>query len=211
MKLKVLSAAIAVSLLAPGLAHAQLGKANSHTSNFYYNTIGIDLGRVTLDDKLVIEDEVYDGFGSATLEGGVQLADNLALYALGDYFTNDGSRTEATYTALEAGIKFPIPIGDRFDIIPSLGYQNAEIEVCIDGTCASEDESILVYGAGARFWVIPDQMEFSIGYKDSSDSDYDHEISVGIFGWIEKHHRLGIEYMTEKELSRATLGYRYVF
>lgn len=211
MKQKVLLAAVAASLLTPGLSHAQSGESIIGASNFGYSTIGADLGKVMLDDDIVLVNEVYEEFALGALAGSLQVADNFALYAGGEVFLNDGPNTEMTQTVLSAGIQTPIGIGDRVDIVPMLGIERYELEICIDGYCGKEDESTAVYGIGARIWAVADTLEVSIGIKDGNDDDYESEVSIGAHGWINDHHRVGIDYRSEEELSAVSLGYRYVF
>ena len=100
-------------------------------SNFSYSTVGGYLGRVTPDEEIVFLNEVYEDFGAAGINGAVQLADNLAIGASAGIFTNEGNRTEITNSSISLNLFVPIPIGDRVDLIPRVGYVGNEVEATL--------------------------------------------------------------------------------
>lgn len=178
-------------------------------SNFSYSTVGGYLGRVTPDEEIVFLNEVYEDFGAAGINGAVQLADNLAIGASAGIFTNEGNRTEITNSSISLNLFVPIPIGDRVDLIPRVGYVGNEVEACADNICATEDDSALSYGLFTRIWVVPGTLEISGGFSDSDEENSDSTTSIGAALWFREHHSIELNVDQNDSFDAVTVGYRY--
>ncbi|OEY65047.1 outer membrane beta-barrel protein [Marinobacter sp. X15-166B] len=209
MRKSIVLTAILAASVAPNLALAQSNGIGA--SNFSYSTLGFEIGKAKLDDPLIFAGEKYEEFGALSISGGVQVLDNLVLVAGVSGIANDGPRTEISQTAVSFGVAVPIPLGDRVDLVPALGFARGELENCIDGVCVTEDDSFATYGVGVRAWIVPRAFEVSAGVTDSNESDSDAVVALGAHGWINDHHRLSLEYQDTEELSSVTVGYRYVW
>lgn len=208
---RTLIAALMAAAVTPAMAQDGGLNKGIGASNFSYNTVGFDLGRATPDDSIFLAGEEYDNFGVVALSGSAQVADNLALGAGFAVITNEGDRSEITETAVTFGIEIPIPVGQQVDIVPKIGFARSEFEVCVDGTCDSDDDSFAVYGATVRAWVVPEAFEVSGGFTDSGQEDSDAVLELGVAGWFNEHHSVRLDYATNDYLSVTTVGYRYTW
>ncbi|WP_298450475.1 hypothetical protein [uncultured Marinobacter sp.] len=211
MNKRIFLAAVAASVMASGQAYAQSGGQGVGASNFAYSSIGVSLGKATLDDSIILGGEVYEDLGLFAFGGSLQVLDNLVLLAGVDAIANDGRNSEVSQTSVSFGLSVPIPLGDRVDLVPSLGFSRAEFEICEYNYCVSDDDSFAVYGVGIRAWVVPSQFEISAGVASSNQEDSDSVVSLGAHGWLKEHHRIGLDYQDTDGISLLSLGYRYVF
>ncbi|MCG7198745.1 porin family protein [Marinobacter pelagius] len=188
---------------------AQESQSGIGKSNFSYSTVGGYLGRVTPDQEIVVLDEVYDDFGAAGINGSLQLADHLAIGAALDVIANEGNRTEITGTSVGLSVLVPVPIGDRVDIFPSIGFVRSEVEACVDNFCVTEDDSALSYGLFTRIWVVPGALEISGGFSDTDEDNSDSTTSIGAALWFREHHSIELDFDRSDSFDAVTVGYRY--
>src|SRR5690606_1248140 len=146
-------------------------------SNFSYSVLEVALGKATLDDEVVVVDEVYEDFGFFGFGGGYQFAENFALSLSAAGFANEGDDTEWTTSTVSILANFPIPVAPQVDIIPTVGYVSGESEICLGNTCIKEDDSGLGYGIGIRAWAVPGQFEVNAAYANSAMEDSERTIS----------------------------------
>eukprot|EP00003_Mantamonas_plastica_P028282 TRINITY_DN6351_c0_g2_i1.p5 TRINITY_DN6351_c0_g2~~TRINITY_DN6351_c0_g2_i1.p5 ORF type:complete len:213 (+),score=30.29 TRINITY_DN6351_c0_g2_i1:2342-2980(+) len=204
----VVLAAVLAMTTTPLLAEEQKG-ASLGESNFSYSFVGGYLGRITPDEEINFLDEVYEDFGTAGLNGAVQLADNFAIGAGFGVFANEGNRTELTNSSLSLNLFFPIPIVERVDVIPQVGLVYNEAEACFDNICATEDDSALAYGVGARIWVVPGSFEFNAAFSDSDEDNSESTVSLGGALWFREHHSIELNVDRSDSFDAVTVGYRY--
>lgn len=178
-------------------------------SNFSYSTLGIQLGKVTPDEEIVFLNEVYEDFGAAALNGSFQVAGNFAIGAGASAFANEGNRTEITSSSVNLDLYVPVPLGDRVDLIPRIGYVSSEIELCADGLCATEDDSAMSYGLAARIWAVPGALEISGGFSDTNEEESESVTSIGAALWAGEHHRFALNYDASDSFDAVLLGYSY--
>lgn len=178
-------------------------------SNFSYTVFEVALGRASLDEKVILVDEVYEDFGVFSIGGGYQAADNFALSIAASGIANEGDNTEWTNTSISLSGAFPIPVGEQVDIVPQVGYVSVEAEMCAYGFCVKEDESGLLYGLGVRAWAIPGQFEVNASYSNSTIEDSERAIGIGAALWFQDHHSVRLNYADEGDISAFTIGYRY--
>lgn len=180
-------------------------------SNFSYSTLGFQIGKVTLEDEIVFLGEVYEEFSSFGLTGTFQAADNFAIGLSGSSFSNDGPRTEITNTTVSVNAYFPLPVGDRIDIIPQIAYISSEAEACADGFCSKADDSGIGYGLSGRAWVVPGQFEINGGFSDSNAEDSESVLSLGAAAWFNDHHSVGFNFDTSENFNAFDIGYTYTW
>ena len=106
---------------------------------------------------------------------------------------------------------FPLPAGERIDIIPRIGYISTEAEACADGFCSTVDDTGIGYGLFARGWVVPGQFEVNGGFSDTNEEDSEGVLSLGAAAWFNEHHSIGFNYDTSEDVSAFDLGYRYTW
>lgn len=208
MKFNSLAIATALTLAATPVL-AQDADTDIVKSNFSYSTLGIQLGKVTPEQEIVFLGEVYEDFGAASINGSVQLADNFAIGGASSAFSNEGNRTEITSSAINLNLYFPVPLGDRVDLVPRVGYVSAEVEACADGFCATEDDSAMSYGLATRIWASPGKLELNIGVSGSNMEDSEATTALGAALWANEHHRFALNYETSDSFDSVLLGYSY--
>ena len=178
-------------------------------TNFTYSQLGIGLGVINFDDSIIIAGDEYDGLAFLTLSGSVQIVENVVLGLSLNGAASEGDNSEISASAAILSIAVPIPVGERTDIVPLLGYGTYSAEVCIFDTCAEEDDSAASYGISARFWAVPDQVELNLGISDTTLEDSEATLSAGFGGWIHEHHRLGVNLSLTDDQTAYGLGYSY--
>lgn len=190
---------------------AEGGSPDIGRSNFSYSMVGGYLGRVTPDQEIVFLNEVYEDFGAAGINGSIQLADNFAIGGGIGVFANEGDRTEITNSSVNLNIYVPVPLGDRVDLIPRIGYVSTEVEACADGFCATEDDSAMSYGLFTRIWAVPGVLEISGGFSDTNADNSESTTSLAAALWFREHHSVGLNYDTSDSFDAVSVGYRYTF
>ncbi|MDI9244667.1 hypothetical protein [Marinobacter sp. CHS3-4] len=205
---KIILPAVAMAL-ATTPVQAQDASGSSSQSNFTYSSLGIQLGKVTPEQELVFLGEVYEEFGAAAITGTVQLANNFAIGGSSAAYANSGNRTEITNSSLSLNLFFPIPIADRVDLVPRVGFVRVETEFCADGICASEDDSVVAYGLASRIWVAPDKLEVNVGFSDVNEEDSESTIALGGAIWATENHRFALDYETSDSVDAVFVGYSY--
>lgn len=208
IKVNSLAVAVALTIATVPVAAQDLNTALGK-SNFSYSTLGIQLGKVTLDEEIVFLNEVYEDFGAAAINGSFQVADNFAIGAGASAFTNEGSRTEITNSSVNLDLYIPVPLGDRVDLIPRIGYVSSEIELCADGVCVKEDDSAMSYGLATRIWAVPGTLEIIGGFSDTNADGSESVIAIGAALWGGEHHRFALNYDTGDSFDAVLLGYSY--
>lgn len=208
--IKMNSLAATVSLvMAVTPVLAQDAETDTGKSNFSYSTLGIQLGKVTLEEDLIFFGEVYEEFGAAAISGSVQLADNFAIGAGSSAFSNEGNRTEISSSSVNVSLFFPVPLGERVDLVPQVGYVGSEIEFCVDGLCRSDDDSAMSYGLATRIWAVPGTLELNLGVLDTNADDSEATTALGAAIWANENHRFAVDYATTDSVDTVLLGYRY--
>lgn len=208
--IKMNSLAATVSLMmAVTPVLAQDADTDIGKSNFSYSTLGIQLGKVTPEEELVFFGEVYEEFGAAAISGSVQLADNFAIGAGSSAFSNEGNRTEISSSSINVSLFFPVPLGERVDLVPQVGYVSSEIELCVDGLCSSDDDSAMSYGLATRIWAVPGTLELNLGVLDTNADNSEATTSLGAALWANENHRFALDYATADSVDTVLLGYRY--
>lgn len=206
MNSRVLAAALTIAAVP---AVAQDSNTGPSKSNFSYSTLGIQLGKVTPEEEIVFLGEVYEEFGAAGINGTFQVADNFVIGAGSSAFSNEGNRTEITSSSVSLDLYVPVPIGDRVDLIPRVGYVSSEIEFCADGLCATEDDTAMSYGLATRIWAVPGSLEISASFSDSNADDSESVTSIGAALWAAEHHRFSLSYGASDSFDTVLLGYSY--
>lgn len=209
--MKNLNMLLLTSVLAAPAAPALALSAGSGPgeSNFSYSTLGFQLGKATPDEEIIFFGERYEDFGAASIGGSVQLADNFAIGGSASSISNEGPRTEISTSAVSLNFFVPIPMGDRVDLVPRIGYISTEVERCLDNVCAEEDDSALAYGIGMRLWAIPDGLELNAAFSDTNADNSKSVLSLGLAGWVNKHHRFGLDFETSDSINAVLVGYSY--
>lgn len=207
MRKLYLAVALASGITAPAVSQAAENAVQP--SNFSYSTLGFQLGRATPDEDIVFLNERYEDFGAASLFGSFQAADNIAFGISLSAIANEGDRTELSQTAASVQMLVPLGIGNQVDIVPRFGFGRFEAEACVDGLCATEDDSAAVYGVSFRAWVVPSLLELTAGFNDTTLDDSESALSLGAALWARDHHRFGLDYEGSDSITVVTLGYSY--
>lgn len=196
--------------LACGFA-TQLAANTLPDTNFSYTNIGIELVRTNFDETLWIANEGYDRLGGLAISGSYQVQGlPLAFFGAASSQSNDGRRTELSTSDAIFGVSFPLRLADRIDLVPAVGHGSVEAEACLDNLCAKADDSGIALGIGARMWLVPDALEFNVGYQSISfDEESESALSMGVAGWFEQHHSLRFSGAFADDANSVSLGYRY--
>lgn len=197
MTRKSLLAACLACLAAPAAAES-----------FRYTYVEAGLGLVSLEEDLVLFNEVYEDFGLFYAGGGFQLHDNVAIEVSAGVLGNEGDRTEITESAIGISVLFPIAITDSLSLAPRIGHQSYELELCRDNTCMTADERDAVYGVGLRAWALPGQLEITAELSDSTATESDTFVGVGAALWFD-NHSLRLKLGETEFQTQFSVGYRY--
>lgn len=199
------AAALACGLAVPAAA------GSAADTNFSYTYLGVDLARTNFDETIWVADEGYNAIGGLGINGAFQVQGlPLAFFGSASHQGNEGPRTELNLSGVTFGAAFPFRVADRVDLVPAIGYGSVEVEVCYDGLCAKADDSGALLGLGTRMWLVPDSLEFNLGYE-VIDLEHGSEsaIGAGIAGWFQQHHSLRLTGVFTDDANTVRLGYRY--
>ena len=180
-------------------------------SSLDYSHISIDLGRLSLDDRIVIVDEEYSELGAGSISAAYQFRGGVFIGGRVGAATNSGSNSELTFRTADLEVGLPIPLGGRADLIPLAGFTATEVEVCYNESCIEDDDSGLLYGVGLRAWVARDLLEINAQFHDTTIDDSESVLSAGGALWWAHRHSLRLNGAFADSTTLLTLGYRYTF
>ena len=177
--------------------------------NFSYTYLGINIGKVSLDEDIVFVNNIYKELAYVSLIGSYQIKDNIVLSVVSSGMGNEGNNTELTYSFAECIVSIPISISEITDIVPFVGSRTDEVKACISNICSLDDESSMEYGAKLRTWVVPKSIELNLSFLDANSDGFDSEIGVGGAFMINENNRISIDYRDDDFTSLVSIGYRY--
>lgn len=180
-------------------------------SSFSYTYLEGTAGLLSLSDDLVFQGETYEEFDVGSLTGSYQVNDHFALLASGSVIFNDGPDTEITTTRVFVGGALPVPVGYYADLVPHLGFVSEETESCLGSGCAAEDDDGISYGLNVRAWAVPDRLEVSLGWSDSTLDDSELAVNIGAALLWGDLHGVRLTSSRDADGSTMTIGYRYTW
>jgi hypothetical protein len=181
----------------------------AYATSFSYTYLGGEVGRVSLDEEIYFDGEIYKGLAYLNISGGYQFSDNFALSFTNAAATNNGRTTELSEYAFVVAGHFPFAVSPAMDIVPFVGYAWLEAEACQFNICSIADDSDLTYGINLRTWVIPGQFELGIGYADSNLEDLKSVVTLSGAIWFEYYHRVSFNHSVTDLDRTTTLGYSF--
>jgi hypothetical protein len=173
--------------------------ATAAAEDLNYNFIQGSYGQIEVDDV----DVDGDGFG---IEGSVALTDRFHLF--GGYTTADMD-FGVDLNQLEAGVGFNSPISETVDLIASLAYVSAEVEIPGFG---STDDSGYGLGLGLRAMVTPVlEVNGDIQYVDFGDGGDDTGFGAGFLYSFTERFAAGLSGDWSDDFSSYQLNARMLF
>jgi hypothetical protein len=173
--------------------------ATAVAEDLNYTFIQGSYGQMEVDDV----DVDGDGFG---IEGSVALTDRFHLF--GGYTTADMD-FGVDLNQLEAGVGFNSPIAETVDLIASLAYVSAEVEVPGFG---SIDDSGYGLGLGLRAMVTPVlEVNGDIQYVDFGDGGDDTGFGAGFLYSFTERFAAGLSGDWSDDFSSYQLNARMLF
>jgi opacity protein-like surface antigen len=173
--------------------------ATAAAEDLKYNFIQGSYGQIEVEDV----DADGDGFG---IEGSVALTDRFHLF--GGYTTADMD-FGVDLNQLEAGVGFNSPIAETVDLIASLAYVSAEVEVPGFG---SIDDSGYGLGLGLRAMVTPVlEVNGDIQYVDFGDGGDDTGFGAGFLYSFTERFAAGLSGDWSDDFSSYQLNARMLF
>lgn len=188
-----------------------LFSTTSSASNFSYSYLGFNLGKLTPDEDIIFLGEVYEEFGTFSLDSGYQFNPNLALFISSAAAANEGPTTELSTSSFSLGLMFPIAVSERLDIVPGVGFVNSEVEGCLSGLCRAEDESGAAFGLLLRGWAVDDSLEINAQVQGSTLDDSETFVGLGGALWWAKRHSARLDFGSQKSQRQFSIGYRYTW
>jgi hypothetical protein len=197
------------ALMASGLV--LLASASAHATNFSYTNLGVEVGRLSFDEQIDFEGEIYRGLTYMNISGSYQFTENFALGFTNTAASNRGRTTDVTEYGFMVVGYFPFAVSPAMDIIPFVGYAWQEAEACHFNLCSVADDSDLVYGVNLRTWVVPNQFELGVGYMDSDLETLESVISLTGAYWFDPYNRVSIRHSVGDLDKTTTIGYSFVW
>lgn len=185
--------------------------------NFSYTYLEVGSGKIWLkDDRIVSGDasgdvsgDAYDAFYLFFLSGAGQLDNGIVIGGDALLSGNKGADTwVATWEYTLTG-SYPVNMTKKIDIIPQLGFASTRMVVCIDGKCDIDNDIGLTYGIGLRAWVVPEKLEISADWNDSTSDLSDSAFRLGGALWWRKNHSVRLTAMLTDDQGAAGISYRY--
>lgn len=198
-------------LMLCGAVSLMFFSAAASASNFSYSYLGFNLGKLTPDEDIVFLGEVYEEFGTFSLTSGYQFNPNMALFISSSAAANEGPTTELSTSSFSLGLMFPVAVGEYLDIVPGVGFVNAEVEGCSGGLCASDDESGAAFGLSLRGWAVAEVLEVSAQIQGSTLDDSETFVGLGGALWWAKRHSARLDFGSQKSQRQFSIGYRYTW
>jgi len=182
-------------------------------TNFSYSSLSISVNGLSFNDHVQVGNVRFSGMNGMALAGSYQFSDNFFASLGGSFLENSGFGNEISLGtgALSLGAAFAV--ADSTDLVVQIGLANAEVEACISGFCAKEDNSGILLAAGLRH-MVSRNVEINVGLDYVSLSNYDGQLSIGAGAawWANDSSSLFLNLGVDDDSNTsAAIGYRYTF
>lgn len=177
--------------------------------DFSYTYLEVALGKTCLDEKITVSEDGYDGLFLFAISGASRFDNGIVIGVDALIAGNKGDDTwVARYEYVLTG-SYPIRMTNRVDLIPKLGLVTTRMLVSAEESTTLDSETRLSYGIGLRAWAIPENLEISCNWNDSSNDLSKPAFRLTGSIWWRENHSIGLATTIESEQASAGVFYRY--
>ena len=191
-------------------------ESHAEPTNFSYTTLGVGIGKETLNTSLCLAGECYKEFGTGSINGSIQFADDLLILSFASSSaSNSGPSTKWTSSVGSISLRLVKNIGSQLDIHLGVGSLSGRSDFCQGSTCTRYEDNGIAYGAGANIWIDSNK-KFAgkfvvISSKYSKSTKSSTSTAVGLSYYLTQNHEIGLALSNNEDSSSRSIDYNYHF